>query len=66
MNLTTALIRPEFMVSKMAVKCTFKTFAFKLNCLFPPNYVKVILLQRTYAMYMPCVDTFCHGGVYGQ
>jgi len=35
MNLKKSLIRPEFMVSKMAVKCTFKTFALKLNCLLP-------------------------------
>jgi hypothetical protein len=52
------------MVSKMAVKCMFKTFALKLNCLLLPSYVKVILLHRTYAMYVPCVGTFCHG-VYG-
>jgi hypothetical protein len=33
MNLKTSFIRPEFMVSKVAVNCTFKTFALKLNCL---------------------------------
>jgi len=59
----TSLIR--FMVSNMAVKCTFKRFAFQLNCLLPPSYVKVISLPHTYVMYMPCVGTFCYGGIYG-